>query len=68
MVYKINPQMNGRTSGRFPDDFPHLTNEKRIAVWKDGDDVIVESTLPWFEIFSELKKLGYGDNIASKSK
>ena len=67
-VYKINPQMNERTEGRFPDDFPHPTSENRFTVWEDGDDVIVESTLPWYEILSEFKKRGYGDTITSKGK
>lgn len=56
-MYYVNEHLNGKTTARYPEDFPALVNGKRFAAWKVGDDWHVQSIMGGDELYRMMKML-----------
>lgn len=59
-MFIINPQLKNKKSAVFPDDFPHLSNNKTLYWWKDkGRNIIIETTENAENICRIMQKEGF---------
>ena len=60
-MYIINriPEKAQKEKGyaKYPDDFPHLTDDKKFIAWKNGENWEIETILSGEELKKRLKSL-----------
>lgn len=56
-MYQINEHLSGKTTARYPEDFPALTNGKRFVAWKIGEDWHIQTVMTGEELIRMIKAL-----------